>query len=150
MNLKKPQPINPIRKNISYKEIENYFQSAYNKNLRDWKNYRDHFYKWCDQKGYPEYDPEGYSRSNSQIWYSEYQKDSKGAKKAPSYCDFWHWLISRFDFKKNQDIKLGVNPQLWSEYVPLEKWVKGILLLLHHSFREYEDKKGYLRIYINF
>jgi hypothetical protein len=55
--------------------------------FRDLKGSDDHFYKWCDSKGYVEKDPEGKCQGSSQIWFKEYNQAPDGAAACPEHCD---------------------------------------------------------------
>jgi hypothetical protein len=61
------------------------------KNLDYWdaKDSDGDFDRWCDSKGYPEVDPKGKNRRQSNIWFAEQQKEIKdGLWISPQYCPF--------------------------------------------------------------
>lgn len=77
---------------LDFSAAISWLEQKYDFNHRDYAGSHRHFDDWCNLKGYGKKDPQGNSRSGSQLWFAEYQKDSNGECKCPPYENFWHWL----------------------------------------------------------
>jgi hypothetical protein len=64
------------------------------------------------------------------------QKSDREVDETP-YLDFWHWVISEYDWIKNECyISFEVKKHLEDEKT--EQWVKEILTMLYKEFEEDE------------
>lgn len=141
MVMKKPELV-VERKTLTYIDYHNairYIEKKYNINTRDYLNSGSHFGKWADSKGYgpKDKDAEGKDRSNSKIWYAEYQADPAGGPARPAYQDFWHWVVDRYEIS---------NGGIFTMYVADD--IKEVLADLTDDTEDHNKVEDHPRYYI--
>ena len=76
-------------------EVMNFITEKYGFNCYDVYGSLTHFDQWCNKKYYGDIDPEGKKRSDSNIWFKEYQKDADGEVKCPKFKTVIDWFIEK-------------------------------------------------------
>ena len=76
-------------------EVMNFIGEKYGFDCYDVYDSGNHFDKWCNKKHYGEIDSEGKKRSESNIWFKEYQNDAEGEVKCPKFLSVLDWFIEK-------------------------------------------------------
>lgn len=129
----KPQKHPPVQQDdaYDYHELFEYLQEKFDIDVNDFAGSCQHFYTWCDSRGYGEKDPEGKRRGASNIWFAEYQKAPDGEKKCPPYLDFTHWLADQYEMGNGDYFTIDVSYHL-NRKIP--DFVRTILTYLRDEF----------------
>lgn len=80
-------------------------QDMYKVNFWDFYDNDNDFDRWCNSKGYPQKDPVGKKRSESNIWFKEQQEDIKNGKWIEAkYCPFIDMFMYDIEDLGNTDM----------------------------------------------
>jgi hypothetical protein len=107
-------------------DVMNFIDAKYGSNCYDVFESGKHFDLWCFKQGHGEKDPAGKPRSESKIWYAEYENHPEGSAKRPQFKAVLDWLdrvydiythkATTFTFRK-VDFPVRHSPEYITEFV---------------------------------